>query len=79
MEDATPPLLLTIISQILLKKTFQSGRIDCGISDHLLIFATGKVKRVKFHKHNDVLLRSPKHYTVNLFHCKFRKSKLFKL
>ena len=25
------------------------------------------MKRVKFHKHNNVLLGSPNHYTVNLF------------
>ena len=41
--------------------------IDSGISETQLIFCTRKVKRVKFHKHNNVLLRSLKHYTVNLF------------
>ena len=32
------------------EKTFQSGIIDPGISDHKLLFCTRKVKRVKFHK-----------------------------
>ena len=60
----------TLIDHILTNSTekiFQSGIIDSGISDHQLIFCTRKVKRVKFHKHNNVLLRSLKHYTVNLF------------
>ena len=32
------------------EKTFQSGIIDSGISDHKLFFCTRKVKRVNFHK-----------------------------
>ena len=32
------------------EKTFQSGIIDPGISDHKLLFWTRKMKRVKFHK-----------------------------
>ena len=35
--------------------------------DHRQIFCTGKVKRTKFHKHNNVFLRSLKHCTVNVF------------
>ena len=31
------------------------------------------MKQVKFHKHNNVVLRSPKHYTVNLFVESLRK------
>ena len=60
----------TLIDHILTNSTekiFQSGVIASGISDHQLIFCTRKVKRVKSHKHNNVLLRSLKHYTVNLF------------
>ena len=59
----------TLIDHILTNSTekiFQSGIIDSGISGHLLIFCSRKAKRVKFHKHNNVLLRSLKHYTVNL-------------
>ena len=48
------------------EKIFQSSIIDSRISDHQLIFCTRKVKRVKFCKHNKMLLRSLKHYTVNL-------------
>ena len=48
-------------------KIFQSNIIVSGISDHQLSFCIRKVKRVKFHNHNNVLLRSLKHYTVNLF------------
>ena len=49
------------------EKIFQSGIIDCGMSDHQLIFCTRKVKRAKFNKHSNVFLRSLKHYTVNVF------------
>ena len=49
------------------EKIFQSGIIDCGMSDHQLIFCTRKVKWAKFNKHNNVCLRSLKHYTVNVF------------
>ena len=59
----------TLIDHILTSSTekiFQSGIIDSGISDHQLIFCIRKVKRVKFHNHNNVFLRSLKHYTVNL-------------
>ena len=66
----------TLIDHILTNSTekiFQSGVIDSGISDHQLIFCTRKVKRIKFHKHSNVLLRSLKHYTVNLFVAGSRK------
>ena len=59
----------TLIDHILrnsAEKIFQSSIIDSGISDHQLIFWTRKVKQAKFHKHNNVLLRSLKHCTVNL-------------
>ena len=55
------------------EKIFQSGVIDCGMSDHQLIFCTRKVKRAKFNKYNHVLLRSLKHYTVNVFVEKLQK------
>ena len=42
----------------------QSGMIYSGISDHQLRFCTRKVKQVKFHKHENVFLRSLKHYIV---------------
>ena len=48
------------------EKIFQSSIIDCGMSYHQLIFCTRKVKRAKFDKHNNVFLRSLKHYTVNV-------------
>ena len=65
----------TLIDHILTNSTekiFQSGIIDPGISDDQLIFCTRKVKRVKFHKHYNVL-RSLKHYAVNLFVKGLRK------
>ena len=49
------------------EKIFQSSIIDCSMSDHQLIFCTRKVKRAKFNKHDNVFLRFPKHYTVNVF------------
>ena len=48
------------------EKIFQTGIIDCGMSDHQLIFCARKAKRAKFNKHNNVFLRSLKHYTVNV-------------
>ena len=66
----------SLIDQILTNSTekiFQSGIIDCGMSDHQLIFCKRKVKRAKFNKHNNVFLRSLKHYTVNLFVEELRK------
>ena len=55
------------------EKIFQSGIIDCGMSDHQLIFCTRKVKRARFNKHNNVFLRSLKQYTVNVFVEKLQK------
>ena len=52
---------------------FQSGIIDCGMSDHQLIFCSRKVKRTKSNKHNNVFLRLLKHYTVNVFVEKLQK------
>ena len=49
------------------EKIFQSSIIDCGISNHQLIFCKRKVKQAKFNKHNNVFLRSLKQYTVNVF------------
>ena len=55
------------------EKIFQSSIIDCGISDHQLIFCTRQVKQAKFNMHNNVFLRSLKHYTVNVFVKKLQK------
>ena len=55
------------------KKIFQSGIIDCGMSDLQIILCTRKVKRAKFNKHYKVFLRSLKHYTVNVFVEKLQK------
>ena len=43
------------------------------MSNHQLIFCTRKVKQTKFNKHNNVFLRSLKHYTVNVFVEKLQK------
>ena len=50
----------TLIDHILTNST-EKIFLDSGIFDHQLIFDTGKVKRVKFHKHNNVFLTSLKH------------------
>ena len=55
------------------EKIFQFGIINSAISDHQLIFCTRKVKRVKLHKCNNVLLRSLKHHTASLFVEELRK------
>ena len=36
------------------EKIFQSGIIDCGMSDHQLIFCIRKLKQAKLDKHNNV-------------------------
>ena len=43
------------------------------MSDHQLIFCTRKVKPTKFNKHNNMFLRSLKHYRVNVFVEKLQK------
>ena len=57
------------------EKIFQTCITDCGTSDHQLIFCTRKVKRAKFNKHNNVFLRSLKHYKVNVFVEELQKVK----
>ena len=46
------------------------------MSDHQLVFCATKVKRTKFNKHNNVFLRSPKLYTINVFVKKLEKLNL---
>ena len=55
------------------EKIFQSSIVDCGMSDYQLILCTRKLKQAKFNKHNNVFLRSLKHYTVNMFLNKLMK------
>ena len=43
------------------------------MSDHQIIFCTRKVKQAKFNKHNNVFVRSLKHYTVNVVCRKITK------
>ena len=60
----------SLIDHILTNSTeniFQSSIIDCGMSDHQLIFCTRKVKWAKSNKHNNVFLGSLKQYIVNVF------------
>ena len=68
----TPSLIDHILTNST-EKIFQSGIIDCGMSDHQLIFCTRKVKRAKFNKHNNVFQSSLKHYTVSVFVKKSQK------
>ena len=66
----------TLIDRILTdatEKIFQSGIIDSGISSQQLICCIRKVKWVRFHNHNNMLLRSLNHYTINLFVKGLRK------
>ena len=47
----------SLIDHILINSTekiFESGIIDCGMSDHQLIFCTRKAKRTKFNNHTNV-------------------------
>jgi hypothetical protein len=48
-------------------KICQSGTIDVGLSDHLLIYCTRKVVKKQFKKHNTVSMRSLKKYSVEEF------------
>ena len=45
------------------KNVIQSGVISVGLSDHMLIYCTRKVTKVKTYSHNTVMVRSLKNYT----------------
>ena len=49
------------------EKIFQSGVIDCGMSDHQLIFCKRKGRWTKLNEDNNLFVRSLKHDTVNMF------------
>ena len=48
-------------------KLSHSGVIDIGLSDHLMIYCTRKIKRIKFNVHKHIKCRSFKNYTPDLF------------
>ena len=56
----------SLIDHILTNST-ESSIIDCGMSNHQLIFCTRKVKRAKFNKHSNVFPRSLIRCTVTVF------------
>ena len=58
------------------EKVFQSGIIDCGMSDDQPIFCTEKVKWTKSNKNENVFLRSLKLYIINVFVKKLQKFNL---
>ena len=66
-------MIMASVLKELTCNTSSSGKIDCGMSDHQLIFCTRKVKWTKFNKHNNVFLIPLKHYTVNVFVQKLQK------
>ena len=49
------------------RKVSQWGVTDLGLSDHDLMFCTRKALRPKSHKHNEMLVRSVKHYAIENF------------
>ena len=49
------------------EKVTQSGVIDTSLSDHQLIFCTGKIKRVKTNNHKQISFRSLKNYSMKNF------------
>ena len=49
------------------EKVTQSGVIDTSLSDHQLIFCTGKIKRVKTNNHKQISFRSLKNYSIEIF------------
>ena len=49
------------------EKVTQSGVIDTSLSDHQLIFCTGKIKRVKASNHKQISFRSLKNYSMENF------------
>ena len=48
-------------------KVSQSGVIDLGLFDHDLIYCTKKTSLPKFHKHNEIFVRSLKIYSAENF------------
>ena len=65
-----------LIPTNLTEKIFEFGIIDSGVFDHQLIFCTRNVKRIKLNKHNNLLLRSLRHYTA-ICSRTFAKSQFF--
>ena len=60
----------TIIDHILAncpERVTQQGIIDVGLSDHQLIFCTGKFSRIKRGTHKHIKFRLFKHYSADLF------------
>ena len=49
------------------EKVTQSGVINTSLSDHQLIFWTGKIKRVKTNNHKRISFRSLKNYSMENF------------
>ena len=45
----------------------QSGVVDTSLSDHQLIYCTGKISRIKFNVHKYIRIRSLKNYNQSLF------------
>ena len=57
----------TLIDHIITYIITQSGVIDTSLSDHQLIFCTGKIKRVKTNNHKQISFRSLKNYSIENF------------
>ena len=49
------------------EKVSESGVIDLNLSDHDLIYCTRKTSLPKFHKHNEIFVRSMKGYSAEKF------------
>ena len=49
------------------EKVSQKDMIDEAISDHQLIYCTRKIKRIKHNMHNQILVRSLKKYSAEIF------------
>ena len=51
----------------------QSGVIDVGISDHQLIYCTRITARIKSYYHNQIIFRSIKNYSPDVYEEALRK------
>ena len=54
----------------------QFGVVDTGLSDHQLIYCTGKITRTKLNVHKYIKTRSLKNYSQTLFRDKLKKKQI---
>ena len=57
----------TRITSTLIDHILQSGIIDTAVSDHSMVYCTGKISREKYNKQKEIIFRSLKNYSVDVY------------